>query len=123
MIKHLIDVPENVAAFAVRAGVTIQDLRCIVIPALQKLVLDQGEINFLLELDADIPNFTLHPSFEALLLDLKNIGRWNRLAIVTDSSSIMAFTSAFIAIMPQEFKGFNKDLYSQARIWVSQTDH
>ena len=55
---HQIDTTDNIVAFRALAEVTKDDFLTAVIPAVEHLVKQLNEINFLLVLDTDIQNFT-----------------------------------------------------------------
>lgn len=122
MITLLTEAPYNVVAFKASGQVTKEDYQQIVIPEVEQLIAKTGKINFLLYLDTDIENFTTGAWFEDVMLGLKNLGKWNRAAIVTDSSTIIMFTNVFSYIMPGEFKGFTKDFYTDALTWLSEEE-
>jgi hypothetical protein len=115
---HLIDTADNVVAFRALAEVTKEDFQSVVVPAVEKMVKQINEINFLLVLDTDIENFTAGAWLEDAMLGLKNLGKWNRAAIVTDSENIITFTNGFSYLIPGEFKGFKKLEFNKALNWV-----
>lgn len=117
---QLITSPDNVAAFRAVGEVTKQDYENVVVPAVEAVVAKYNELNFLLELDTDLGNYTAGAWFEDIMIGLKNFGKWNRAAIVTDSDNIIKFTDAFSYIAPGEYKGFKKDELDIALIWVSE---
>lgn len=82
-------------AFRAMGEVTKEDYENTVIPAVEALISSINEINFLLVLDTDIENFTLGAWMQDAMLGIKNLGKWNRAAIVTDSEKIIAFTNGF----------------------------
>ncbi|MFL9829642.1 STAS/SEC14 domain-containing protein [Flavobacterium sp. ST-87] len=118
MITEIKDVPPQIVAFKAIGEVTHEDYTNIIVPAVQKLVSQTDEINFILYLDTNI-NFTDSACYQDALLGLKNLGNWNRAAIITDSSNIISFTKAFSYIIPGEFKGFSKENDEEAILWVS----
>lgn len=120
MIQH-INTPDTMVGFRAMGEVTKDDYQNIVIPAVEALIAKRDEINFLLVLDTDIENFTLGAWMQDALLGIKNLGKWNRAAIVTDSEKIIGFTNGFSYIVPGEFRGFKKDEYDAAENWVSGT--
>lgn len=122
MITMLNEVPGNIAAFRASGNVTKEDYQLIIQPAIENLYEKTGEINFLLYLDSGIENFTNGTWYQEIMLRLKNLGKWNRAAIVTDFSSYTNLTTAFSPIMPGEFKGFTKEFYGGALDWVSQVE-
>lgn len=115
---HQIDTTDNVAAFRALAEVTKEDFQNVVVPAVEKLVKQINEINFLLVLDTDIENFTAGAWLQDAMLGLKNLAKWNRAAIVTDSEKIITFTNSFSYLIPGEFKGFKKMEFNKALNWV-----
>ncbi|KVV15536.1 STAS/SEC14 domain-containing protein [Flavobacterium sp. TAB 87] len=120
MITLINEAPKNIPAFKATGAVTKENYQTVVIPAIERLIARTDQINFLLYLDTDIAHFTAGAWFEDAMLGLKNLGKWHRAAIVIDSSTIISFTNAFSYIMPGEFKGFAKEKYDDAILWVSQ---
>ena len=117
---HQIDTTDNIVAFRALAVVTNEDFLSVVIPAVEHLVKQTNEINFLLVLDTDIKNFTAGAWLQDALLGLKHLGKWNRAAIITDTQGIKIFTELFSKIMIGEFKGFDKKDYDTAVKWTSE---
>ncbi|UPT72237.1 MAG: STAS/SEC14 domain-containing protein [Flavobacterium sp. JAD_PAG50586_2] len=115
---QLITSPDNIAAFRAIGEVTKQDYENVVVPAVEAVVAKHDELNFLLELDTELGNFSAGAWFEDVMIGLKNFGKWHRAAIVTDSDNIISFTNAFSYIAPGEYKGFKKDELDIALLWV-----
>lgn len=120
MIQLENNAPSNVAAFRAIGEVTKEDYENVVIPEVERVISSIGHINFLLFLDTEIENFTVGAWVQDALLGLKNIAKWNRAAIVTDSETAITFTNGFSYFVPGEFKGFKKDQYNEAITWVSE---
>lgn len=115
---HQIDTTDNIVAFRALAEVTKEDFVTAVAPAVEHLVKQTNEINFLLVLDTDIENFTTGAWLQDALLGLENLGKWNRAAIVTDTDEIISFTNGFSYIVPGEFRGYKKVDFNKALNWV-----
>lgn len=115
---HQIDTTDNIVAFRALAEVTREDFQSVVVPAVEKLVKQLNEINFLLVLDTDLENFTAGVWLQDAMIGLKHLGKWNRAAIVSDSEDIISFTNGFSYIVPGEFKGFKKLEFNKALNWV-----
>lgn len=113
-----ISAPDNVTAFRALGEVTKDDFETVVIPAVEDLIRRTNEINFLWLLDTDIKNFTAGAWLEDAMLGLKNLGKWNRTAVVTDSEGIITFTNGFSFLAPGEFRGFKKEHFNEALNWV-----
>ena len=115
---QIINAPDNVAAFRAIGEITKDDYQTVVEPAVQKLVEQINEINFLFLIDTGIENFTAAAWIEDVMMGLKNLGKWNRTAIVTDSENIISFTNGFSYIIPGEFRGYKKEAFDEALNWV-----
>ncbi|WP_316632329.1 STAS/SEC14 domain-containing protein [uncultured Flavobacterium sp.] len=115
---HQIDTTDNIVAFRALAEVTTEDFLNVVIPAVEHLVKQTNEINFLLVLDSDVESFTSDKWLKDALLGLKHLGKWNRAAIITDSEDIISFTNGFSYIVSGEFHGFKKEAFNKALNWV-----
>ena len=115
---HQIDTTDNIVAFRALAEVTKEDFLSVVVPAVEHLVKQTNEINFLLVLDTDLENFTAGAWLQDALLGLKHLGKWNRAAIISDSEDIISFTNGFSYVVPGEFHGFKKENFNKALNWV-----
>ncbi|MEN2398928.1 STAS/SEC14 domain-containing protein [Flavobacterium sp. MC2016-06] len=115
---HQIDTADNLVAFRALAAVTKEDFLTTVVPAVEHLVRETNEINFLLVLDTEIKNFTAGAWLQDALLGLKHLGKWNRAAIISDSDEIISFTNGFSYVVPGEFRGFKKEAFNKALNWV-----
>ena len=87
-------------------------------PAVERLVERIDEINFLFLIDTDLENFTAAAWMQDAWIGLKNLGKWNRAAIVTDSERAITFTNGFSYMVPGEFKGYRKESLNEAMDWV-----
>ena len=115
---QIINAPDNVVAFRAMGEITKDDYKTVVEPAVQKLVDQINEINFLFLIDTEIENFTAAAWIQDAMLGLKNLGKWNRAAIVTDSENAISFTNGFSYIVPGEFRGYKKEAFNEALNWV-----
>ncbi len=122
MIETLKNVPANVAAFRATGEVTQDDFKNVVIPQVEQLLEKQDKLNYLLLLDTDVKDFTAGAWMQDALLGIKNITKWNRAAIVSDSEGVIKFTDAFSVVIPGEFRGYKKAQLEQAIAWVAGSE-
>jgi len=122
MIEILKDLPANVVGFRASGIVTKEDYHEVVSPEVSRLVKRTDTLNFLLLLDTDIENFTTGAWVQEAMIGLKNLTKWNRSAIVTDSDAVINFTNGFTYLVPGEFMGFKKENYKAAVSWISGTE-
>lgn len=119
MISIIKNAPANVAAFTATGEVNKEDFENTVVSHI-KVVADQyNELNYVLNLDTDISNFSMGAWLEDALLGIKNISKWNRAAIVTDKEGIRNFTEIFSKVMPGKFRGFEKEEPEATINWAS----
>lgn len=118
MINRITDVPSNMVAFRATGEVTAEDFGPV-LEAVNKKVAETGELNYLLVLETSPKDFTLGAWLQDAILGLKNITKWNRAAIVSDSETISKFTDIFSKVMPGEFRGFAKEEYTEALAWTA----
>ena len=120
MIVEIKDSPDNVAAFRATGDIAYADFENTVFPAVKQKVKQEGELNYLLDLNTDLTNFSLGAWWGDTLLGLKNLSKWRRAAIVTDKDFVIKFTAIFSKVMPGEYKGFHD--YEEAMAWVSEPE-
>jgi len=119
MVEVLKEIPSKIAGFRVTGTVTRQDYEKIILPATEEKLRETGEINFLLLVDTDISKFTFGAWMQDAFLGLKHFSKWRKAAIITDSEPAIKFTDGFSAVAPGEFKGFKKEDYEAALLWVA----
>ncbi len=122
MIEQIKDLPQNMVGFRASGEVTKDDYD-IVISKVNELVDRTGKLNYLMFLDNSPADFTAGAWMKDALVGIKNITKWNRAAIVSDSETVIKFTDAFSAVIPGEFKGFHKDEMQEAIDWTSEKTH
>jgi len=119
MINQITDVPANMVAFRASGEVTKDDFD-VVFKKVEELVKNTGKLNYMLVLENSPADFSAGAWLQDALLGIKNITKWNRAAIVTDSQGVVVFTDAFSKLMPGEFKGFYKEEYNTAVDWTAE---
>jgi len=119
MITPIQDLPQNMVGFRASGEVTKDDFKPV-IEQVEALVERTDQLNYLLVLDTSPKDFTAGAWLQDGLMGIKNITKWNRAAIVTDSEEVITFTNAFSKLMPGEFKGFHKDELQSAIDWTSE---
>lgn len=119
MITRLTDVPQNLVAFRATGEVTKDDYQNVVFPSVKELLQHYDVLNYLMIIDTPLKNFSIGAWLEDMLLGLKEIAKWNRVAILTDSHGLNKFTDTFSILVPGEFKGFLLSEYDEAVKWAS----
>lgn len=120
MIQQLDNMPDNMIGFRAQGEVTKEDFTDIVIPRVEQQIEKTGKLNYLLLLDTSIKDFSAGAWWQDAMMGIKNLTKWNRAAIVSDSEGIRRFTDFFSILMPGEFKGFHKEDLDKAILWTSE---
>ena len=119
MIEKIKGLPKNMVGFRTEGEVIKEDFD-FVTNEVTALVDRTDRLNYLLFLDNSPKDFTFGAWMQDALLGIKNLTKWNRAAIVTDSETVINFTNIFSKLMPGEFKGFRKTDYELAIDWTSE---
>lgn len=119
MIEQIHNLPDNMVGFRSSGEVTQDDFK-LVNTKVTQLVEKTGKLNYLLYLENSPADFTFGAWIQDALLGIKNITKWNRAAIISDSETVDKFTSFFSKIMPGEFKVFHKNDLERAIDWTSE---
>lgn len=120
MIQLIDNLPTNMVGFRATGEVTENDFTNLVIPQVKAQVEKTGKLNYMLILDTSVKNFTLGAWLKDALLGIKNLTKWNRAAIVSDSAVIRKFTDIFSVLIPGEFKGFEHKELKAAIDWTAE---
>ncbi len=119
MISVIKDLPDNVIGFSASGEVTTDDFKHVLRPEVDRFMKQHSDLNYVLELNTDIKNFSAGAWFQDAMLGIKHLTSWNRSAIITDNDNIARFTELFSKIMPGEFKAFSHGMKEEAIDWVS----
>ncbi|WDO12472.1 STAS/SEC14 domain-containing protein [Flavobacterium sp. WW92] len=119
MIEQIHNLPDNMVGFRSSGEVTQDDFK-LVNTKVSELVQKTGKLNYLLYLENSPADFTFGAWIQDALLGIKNITKWNRAAIISDSETVDKFTYFFSKIMPGEFKVFHKNDLERAIEWTSE---
>ncbi|MBW8360748.1 MAG: STAS/SEC14 domain-containing protein [Kaistella sp.] len=119
MISKINDLPGNMIGFRATGDVTAEDFQNTVIPEVKEFLKTQDQLNYMLVLDTDVKNFTSGAWISDAWLGLKELTKWNRSAIISDSKTIKVVTDIFSKVMIGEFKVFEHSDYDAAVAWVS----
>lgn len=119
MLQLMKDLPQHVVGVRAIGHVNKDDYDQTLIPAIEKVAGDFGEINFLMLLETDITNFTYGAWMQDAKVSLKHFAKWNKIAIVTGQKVIEKISSLFSFVSPAQAKGFPVSDIEIAKAWVA----
>lgn len=118
MLQIMTDVPENVVGIRAAGQVTQDDYREIFVPAVERASKEFGEINLLMVFETQLSNFTPGAWLQDAKMSLKQFGKWNKIAVVSDEKIVEKVAHVFSFISPAVSKGFTIAELDQAKMWV-----
>ena len=119
MLQIMKDLPQHVVGVRAVGNVNKDDYDQTLVPAIEKVAKEYGEINFLMLLETDIGNFTYGAWKQDAKLSLKHFAKWNKIAIVTDQKVIEKISQIFNFVSPAQAKGFPVSDVELAKAWVA----
>lgn len=119
MLQLLNDLPQHIVGVRAVGHVNKEDYEHTLIPAIEKVAKEFGEINFLMLLETDIANFTYGAWMQDAKVSLKHFAKWHKVAIVTDQKVLEKISHFLSFISPAEVKGFPVSDVELAKAWVA----
>lgn len=115
MITQIQNLPSNMVGFRATGTVTEEDFTNTVMPQVE----GKDNLNYLLVLDTSLKNFSAGAWWKDMLMGLKNLTKWNRVAIIAEGAAIKTFNDVFSVLAPGEYKTYSHTEMQQAIDWVS----
>ena len=119
MLQILHDVPAHVVGVRAVGQVSKDDYEQTLLPAIEKVAKEYGEINFLMLFETDVQNFTYGAWMQDAKMSLQQFSKWNKIAIVSDQKVVEKFSYIFNYLSPAEAKGFPVSDIALAKTWVA----
>jgi hypothetical protein len=119
MIEPIPGLPSNVVGFRTSGEVTKNDYDQVVFPMVQKYVGTGKELNYIFMVDNSLKNFSIGAWIQDVWLGLKELMKWNRVAIVSDSEKIRSFTDKGGHLIPGTYRGFTRGQLDEAIEWAA----
>ena len=122
MIGILPDIPSNVAGFKATGEVTREDYEKVVFPEIRRHIEKFGHLNFVFYVDTSLKNFSAGAWVRDIWMSIRDLGRWHKVAIVSDKGGIRGFTDTISFLLPGEYKGFSTQQLEDAIRWASMEE-
>ncbi len=120
MIEIITGLPAHVAAFKATGKVTKDDYQKVLMPEVDRVAKKSGKLSFLLLLETNVSNFTLGAWADDILIGIKHITHWEKIAIISNQDAVKKITDVFGHLVPGEYKGFKIAELEAAKKWVSE---
>ncbi|MDN3579249.1 STAS/SEC14 domain-containing protein [Mucilaginibacter flavus] len=119
MLQHLTYLPKYILGVHAVGEMTNEEYEQQLEPLLDEHIKENGKINYLLILEADIKNFDAGAWCGNIGIGLKYFTKWNKLAIVTDREGVREFSHLFKYILPGQYKGYRLEELDEAVRWIT----
>ena len=114
-----IDSPDNVLAFKATGKIEKADYENVLVPAVDKMMDDKGELRFVYVLGDDFDGYTFSAGWEDTKLGMHHLTKWKRCAVVTNHDWVRHMVGAFRWMMPGELKVFDVADQQAAIDWAA----
>ena len=118
MIEIIPGITDTVIAVNVTGKLTGEDYKSVLIPAVEDLLTRQKKIRLLCRFEDNV-SFSGSALWQDAALGLKNIAKWEKVAIVTDTDWLRQSTRFFSVMLPGEVKVFTGDQLEEAKTWIA----
>jgi hypothetical protein len=119
MIEPIPGLPDNVVGFRASGEITKKDYDHVVFPMVSQHLRAGKELNYVFMVDTSLKDFTFGAWVQDIWLGLKDLLKWHRVAIVSDSEKIRSFTNRGGHLIPGHYKGFTKGQLDEAIHWAA----
>jgi len=118
MIEQLSDFPEGILAFACRGHVTRQEYADVLIPAVERALQHHEKVRLYYEIGPDFEGIDTGAVWADVKVGMSHLGRWERIAVVTDVAWIANTMGAFSFVIQAEVRIFPVSDAASARDWI-----
>jgi len=121
MVERIDDMPQGTVGFRASGGVTRENYRRVLEPALREAV-GSGEVRMLYVVESDFEmdgGAVLEDAKVGLTLGLGHLSAWKRTAVVTDVDWVRRAIRSFAWMAPGEVQMWGLDGLAEAREWVA----
>jgi hypothetical protein len=119
MLERITDLPETVLGFKASGELTSDDYRDVLVPDVEAALETQYKLRLLYLLGDDVTGFSPGAAWQDTKVGLKNVTRWDKVAVVTDKDWLRHSVDMFGYLMPGEIKAFTRAEEPDARTWIT----
>ena len=119
-VRVISGLPANVLAFEAIGEIEDDDYEDVLIPAVEEILKTQDKVRFLYVLGEDFEKYEADAMWEDTKMGMSHLGKWERIAVVTDHNGYRRSVKAFGFLMPGKVKVFPMAELDDAKAWVSE---
>jgi len=119
MITLVENAPEHIAAFRLQGNITHADYTKIVIPRIDEVAAQYGEVRFFVLLETKLGSFDLRAIWDDIKIGLKHLTIWKKTAIISDEQTARTMTDTVGQLVPGEVRSFELIDTQKAMDWIA----
>ena len=119
MLELIPDLPENVVGFSAIGKVTADDYESVLIPLVEEKLKDYDKIRMLYYIGPDFKGYSVGAMWDDVMVGLKHITAWEKVALVSDVEWIRGATKFFGFAIPGQVKVFSNAQLPDAKEWIT----
>jgi hypothetical protein len=119
VIRLLENLPENVFGVEAVGTVTDEDYEQVLVPAIERQRAEQGKIRFVYVLGEQFDGWTLRALWDDAKVGMKDVGTWERMAVVTDKDWLHHTVKALGWMVPGDVRVFGVAELDAAVSWAA----
>jgi hypothetical protein len=113
--------PDNVIGVRAIGEVDDDDYEDVLVPAIEDRLARHDKVRLLYVLGTEFTGYDDDAMWEDVKLGVKTFNSYDRMAIVTDATSVRRTTKAFGWLIPGDVRVFHLDDLETARAWITET--
>jgi len=121
MLQFLRNMPDNVIGVRAIGEVDDDDYEDVLVPAIEDRLARHDKVRLLYVLGTEFTGYDDDAIWEDVKLGAKTFNSYDRMAIVTDATSVRRTIKAFGWLIPGEVRVFHLDGLETARAWITAT--
>ena len=120
MFELLPNMPDNVIGVRAIGEVDDDDYEDVLVPAIEDRLARHDKVRLLYVLGAEFTGYDGDAMWEDVKLGAKTFNSYDRMAIVTDATSVRRTIKAFGWLIPGEVRLFQVNNLETARTWITE---
>ncbi len=120
MLQRILGLPDNVLGIEAKGVVSGSDYETVLIPAVERMIIQHSNIRFLYHLGEDFSGFDAKALWDDAKIGLQHLNAWERVAVVTDVAWIRTAMKVFGFAIPGHVRVFDNIDLGEALKWLTE---
>lgn len=118
-VRLISGLPTNILAVEAIGEIEDDDYEKVILPAVDEILETNDKVRVLYVLGEEFEKYELDAMWEDTKMGMQRLGKWERIAVVTDHKGYRRSIKAFGFLMPGEVKVYPMTELDDAKAWIS----